>query len=75
MPGCTPRELAVLDRSDDGMSHEDIAAELGMPIARVRNIVRYYDGGQECARVWRRAAEVANAHHVAAIVATGRSFA
>lgn len=75
MPGCTPLENSILDRFDAGLSREAIAAELRLSVCTVKRVVAYYNSGGETNRLWRRAAEVANAAHLAAIAATGRSFA
>ena len=45
--GLTPKELAIMDRWDAGMSITRIARELGKPVERVRNLVIYYDGAAD----------------------------
>jgi DNA-binding NarL/FixJ family response regulator len=74
MSGCTPSELAILDRHDAGASVAEIAAELGLRTATVRKIVERYNDGLEGDRRWRAAAETACRGHLKAIRASGGSF-
>jgi FixJ family two-component response regulator len=73
--GCTPRETTILDRSEAGESFASIAADLGITEKYVRATVRYYNSGLESDRMGRRAATIASDLHLAAILATGRSYA
>lgn len=73
--GCTDRETVILNRADAGESAESIARDLGITAKYVNSTVRYYNSGLDSDLRARRAAEIANVHHLAAIVATGRRFA
>ena len=45
--GLTPRELAIMDRWDAGLSIRRIAGELGGDVDSGRKLVIYYDGAAD----------------------------
>lgn len=73
--GITMREKEVLDRSDSGMPAAQIAREVGLDLNYVRQLIGMYPISNRAELRWIAAAVTANRNYVAAVTATGRSFA
>ncbi len=73
--GVSTREQAVLERSDAGMAVAAIAAELGLSVRHVRQVVRKYAVDTTAHDLWVAAAAASNAAFLRAVAASGRTFA
>lgn len=67
-------ETSIMDMSDAGMSLADIATALDAPIGNVRRVEGYMrENSRE--RTFARETRLSSARLVAAVLATGRSYA
>lgn len=72
--GCTPRELAILDRSDAGDDPGAISRELGLALGYVRKVVAMYSGNWTINDAFDAMVVAGSARLAAAIAATGRGY-
>lgn len=73
--GPTLREREILERNEDGMTHGEIARELGIKATYVRQVVKAYRISDDEHRAWIASAIASNADFLRLIARTGGSFA
>ena len=73
--GPSPREREILERSDDGMSIEAIAAELGLAATYVRQTITLLAITDHEHNRWRQTAAMSNRAFLRAVAAAEGSFA
>lgn len=73
--GCSPSELAILDRLDAGESEEAVCKVLGAAPSWVRKVRQTYSGSWHENNIAEAAIRAGSIRYAAALAATGKVYA